>query len=143
LIRPRAVLTTPSGKVIVSPNASVKVVSKCTGTGKLSGYYCVFLGTKGESCNQTCSATGRTYHPATLTTYGSSGDPVECGNALYDLGYIKKLETDKFNHGDGVGCAIWTIPALNIQQSVRETATPTTGADFDADFQRVCACRES
>ncbi|HET9236864.1 MAG TPA: Ig-like domain-containing protein [Oligoflexus sp.] len=143
LIRPRAVLTTPTGKLIISPNASVKVVSKCTGSGKLSGYYCVFLSSKGASCDQTCSATGRTYHPATLSTYGSGGDPIECGNALYDLGYIKKLETDKFNHGEGLGCSIWTIPALNIQQSVRETATPTNATDSNVDFQRVCACRET
>lgn len=143
LLRPRAVLTTPGGKLIVSPNASIKVVSKCTGSGKLSGYYCVFLGSKGASCDQTCSSSGRSYHPATLSTYGSSGDPVECSNALYDLGYIKKLETDKFNHGSGIGCAIWTIPALNIQQSVRETATPSNASDSDPDFARVCACRES
>jgi hypothetical protein len=143
LIRPKAVLTTPEGKLIVSPNASVKVVSKCTGSGKLSGYYCVFLGAKGASCDQTCTATGRSYHPATLSVYGSSGDPVECGNALFDLSYITKLETDKFSHGAGLGCAIWTIPALNIQQSVRETGTPTNATDFDPDFQRVCACRET
>jgi len=143
LIRPRAVLTTPGGKVIVSPSASIKVVSKCTGSGKLSGYYCVFLSSKGNSCDQTCSAGGRTYHSATLSTYGSGGDPVECSNALYDLGYIRKLETDQFNHSAGLGCSIWTVPALNIQQSVRETATPTNAADADPDFQRVCACRES
>lgn len=142
LVRPRVVMTTPTGKVIVSPTASVKVVSKCTGSGKLSGYYCVFLGTKGASCDSTCTSGGRTYHGATLSTYGSNGDPIECGNALYDLGYIRKLETDKFNHGSGIGCAIWTIPALSIQQSVRETGAATTAADVDADFQRVCACRE-
>jgi hypothetical protein len=143
LIRPRAVMTTPEGRLIISPNASVKVVSKCTGSGKLSGYYCVFLGAKGASCDQTCSATGRSYHPATLSVYGSSGDPVECSNALFDLGYNKKLETDKFSHGLGLGCSIWTIPALNIQQSVRETSTPTNATDTDPDFERVCACRET
>ncbi|WP_176736528.1 Ig-like domain-containing protein [Oligoflexus tunisiensis] len=143
LIKPRAVLTTPQGKVIISPSASIKVVSKCTGTGTLSGYYCVFLSAKGASCDQTCSATGRTYHPATLSVYGSGGDPMECSNALYDLGYIRKLETDKFNHGLGLGCSIWTVPALNIQQSVRETATPTSSSDSDPDFERVCACRET
>jgi hypothetical protein len=143
LIKPRAVLTTPQGKVIISPSASVKIVSKCTAPGKLSGYYCVFMSAKGASCEQTCSATGRTYHTATLSVYGSGGDPMECSNALYDLGYIKKLETDKFNHGLGLGCSIWTVPALNIQQSVRETATPTNANASDPDFERVCACRET
>jgi hypothetical protein len=103
----------------------------------------VFLASKGASCDQACSTGGRSYHPATLSTYGSSGDPVECSNALYSLGYVKKLETDQFNHSVGLGCSIWTVPALNIQQSIRETATPTNGADSDPDFQRVCACRES
>ncbi len=142
MVRPKVVMTAPDGNLIVSNTASVKVVSKCTGSGKLSGYYCIFLGSKGSSCDTVCQAGSRTYHPATLGTYGSNGDPIECGNALYDLGYIRKLESDRFNHSKGVGCAVWHVPDLGIQQSVRETATTTTAAESDADFQRVCACRE-
>lgn len=142
LIRPKAILTTPSGKIIVSSAGSVKVVSKCTAPGTRSGYYCVFLGSLGQSCSQVCQAQNRSYHAATLNTLGSAGDPLECSEALYNLGYTKKLETDKFDHDVGVGCSIWTVPALGIQQSVRETATTTDSSSLDVDFQRVCACQE-
>ncbi len=141
LVRPYVSLTTPQNTTLTSAKASIKIVSECDG-GTRSAYYCVSLGSAGANCNDVCAARGATYHSATNSFFGKTGDPNECSLALKALGYVKGLETTSFNYATPVGCAIWNIATLGIQQSVRETSNAATAEAANAAFQRVCACRE-
>ncbi len=141
LVRPYVTLTSPQNTSLTSAKTSVKVISKCLG-GTRSSYYCVSLGSAGANCNEVCSGRGASYHSATSSFFGKAGDPNECSVALKALGYPKGLETTNFTYAQPVGCAIFNIATLGIQQGVREmSATPTAEAAH-ASMQRVCACRE-
>jgi len=140
-VRPSATLTLPTGKTVTSSQASVRVVSKCT-TGVLSGFYCTFLGSYGQSCQQVCSNRGFTYHEATSFFFGLGGDPNDCSVALRGLGYTRGLENTGFSSTLKVGCAIWDVTDLAIQQSVRESSGTATATASDPGFARVCACSE-
>lgn len=139
-----ATLTKPDGSVFVSPGASIDIASKCTPpTGIRSGLYCVYLGTKGDSCDTVCGAVG-TYHEATHKVFGSEGTSQSCDDALEDVGYVRGLENNKFTGIDlGLGCAIWDITVIGELQSIRASSVTTNAAAASDDFQRICACRET
>jgi hypothetical protein len=133
-------ITVTSGQGNASAAYGIGVYIPCSGSGQYHGYQCWFLGTAGNSCDNTCSAAGRVDHSATTWVAGSgSSDSGECSRIL---GNLFRSSIKSFNSAatatQGVGCSIFTQSGLNL--GLREVNVPTTGSATLANFRRVCSC---
>jgi hypothetical protein len=102
--------------------------------GASVGGACWFLGSYGDSCDQTCANQGAVYDDATETYAGSSGTDLQCQMVLNALGSPGPVGSV---NGFGLGCF---VDLLCVGNNCRDVSTTTSGASFGL-AARACACR--
>jgi hypothetical protein len=135
-----ATLTTPYGQF--SEEITVDVRSVCPAGGTRSGYYCWYLGTKGDTCDNTCSNVSATYHEGTAQAGDLDTSTAQtCNTALMALGYNGGMAGFNLTHSGnlGIGCSVYSNHGVASKTHYRSPIT--NSSDFDPDYRRVCACR--
>ncbi len=115
----------------------------CQAGGQQVGGHCWYLGTSGQSCDQTCAAAGQAYDVATQTFAGSEGSDAACVAVLQALvaswPSFSSQDCDASGWG-ALGC--WALPPFFLNTwSFQRCAAPPTTADASASVaRRACAC---
>ncbi len=102
--------------------------------GLSSGGYCWFYGSKGQTCNDVCSAQGKACNLAALQVYGSGGSDAQCGALIQALSGLSGLTVDSDRTGSS-GCG-YVSPHY-----ARRTSNTTTCEGYGHDTRRACACQ--
>ncbi len=99
--------------------------------GQLVGGYCWLYGNANASCDDTCTAFGLAYDPATWFYAGSSGDNARCNAVLDALGV------------PAASIAIMGPPAAGCSYVTNRYRdfTRTSSATHYTNVRRACACR--
>lgn len=136
-----ATLTDNTTNKTFTKRVNVKSHTPCDATtGTRIGFYCWYVSEVGQNCEQTCINASRTYHLATQTYGGSSGNNTQCRALAENLFGIDYVNTPpEVVDTKGVGCAIFEDPTEQVAQALR-FQTATTANDSLENIKRICAC---
>lgn len=124
-----------------SNSYNINVNVPCGGNGsKTLGYYCYYLGSDGQSCNQTCGAVGRAYDGATSYYSGSTSASNQVCSDFFGVHYpelMTAFDSDA-TATRGIGCAMYEVGDVSI--GIWEGGIVTDGAAALPNFRRFCSC---
>lgn len=118
----------------------------CDAPGVLVGGHCWYQSGDGESCDDACTAAGKTYDPATASYAGSGGTDANCSSVLAALSMMSPVTNNNCaTLAPGLGCGqawLWSLEYGDARRCTESTTTSSGSYDTPPDyFVRACACQ--